>query len=296
MINNTTYIHLGLHKTGSTFFQKTFYPGFNEFNYLPLRDMTVLGEFNQYILREHPLTYDVGIARELFFKNLSEEFLADKSITLCEEQLSGLPLQNASNRRLIFDRLHAFFPNAKYILVLRNQRDFIASMYAEYLKKGGMASLNDFLAQKNTQLNFSRGTYLNYYAYYHYIKELVGEARIKVLYYEKLKTNRSSFLEELQDYFGFKISVSEDILDSKNNVSIKQEKLESLRFYNRIGKTAYHKEHLIPRRFKKSVMAIHNFISSNKTIDKHAVTHYLKTLDLNNEKLPDYINIKDYGY
>ena len=133
--NNNIYIHLGLHKTASTFFQKSFYPSYQVFNYKPLREKKDLAEFNQYILRENEISFSIERALELFVKNFTLEEINNKRITLCEEQFSGFPLQDAYNRTIVFNRLHQLFPNAKYLFVVRNQKDFIKSMYAEYLKK-----------------------------------------------------------------------------------------------------------------------------------------------------------------
>src|SRR5690606_3313123 len=116
---------------------KSFYPSHPQFNYKHLRSPDVLAEFNQYILRENELIYEINEAIRLFNQNISKKTVGNGILTLCEEQFSGFPLQNAFNRKLIFDRLNSLFPNAKYILVLRNQNDFVKSMYAEYLKKGG---------------------------------------------------------------------------------------------------------------------------------------------------------------
>jgi len=202
--NSNVYIHLGLHKTGSTFFQKTLYPSYPEFNYKPLRNKNVLADFNQYMLRENALTFDLDYAHTLFYKHLDNKTAENGILTLCEEQFSGFPLQDATNRKLMFDRLHAFFPNANYILVLRNQKDFVTSMYAEYLKKGGTASLKDFLSRKDSTLNFSRASYLKYFDYYSYLCEHIPKHKLKVLYYEELKHDSQSFFNDLCAFFQFK--------------------------------------------------------------------------------------------
>src|SRR5690606_36023347 len=199
--NSKIFIHLGLHKTGTTFFQKSFYPFHPEFNYKHLRDKEVLADFNQYILRENELFYDIKEAKALFYKNLDEHKINEGVLTLCEEQFSGFPLQDAYNRKIIFDRLNAFFPNANYILVLRNQKDFVKSMYAEYLKKGGTASLKEFLSRKDSQINFAKGSYLQYVTYYEYIKSKILESKIKILYYEDLKHQPALFYKSLLDFF-----------------------------------------------------------------------------------------------
>lgn len=297
MVNNEkVYIHLGLHKTGTTFFQKSFYPSHPQFNYKHLRSKEILADFNQFILRENELTFNLDMAASLFYQNFSKKEANEGILTFCEEQYSGFPLQDAYNRKIIFDRLNAFFPKANYILVLRNQQDFVKSMYAEYLKKGGSASLNDFLRRKDTQLNFARGSYLRYFTYYNYIKNQVSEDRIKVLYYEDLKYQPTLFYENLLDFFKLDLKIDQDILKVKKNVSFNEKKFEAIRFYNRIGKTAYGKDNLISERFKKYIVATYQTLKRNTLNEDEIIVNFVKSLKLDNYKLPEYERIKKYNY
>ncbi|MBD0823872.1 sulfotransferase [Aestuariibaculum marinum] len=294
--NKRIYIHLGLHKTATTFFQRSFYPAHPEFNYKQLRSKEMLADFNQYILRENDLTYNLITAKSLFCKALVEEEFSDKLLTLCEEQFSGLPLQDAFNRKTIFDRLNAFFPNANYILVLRNPNDFVKSMYAEYLKKGGTADLYNFLNRKDSQLSFSRGSYLRYNSYYSYIESHVTKDRIKVLYYEDLKCQPSFFYRDLLDYFKLNIEIKKSIVKDKRNISFDKEKLEALRFYNRIAKTPYGKDHLISKKYKKYIIGAHLAIFGRKRQKDKLIEDFVKSLKIDNSNLPDYNRIKKYNY
>lgn len=297
MVNNKkVYIHLGLHKTGTTYFQKSFYPSHPQFNYKHLRAKEVLADFNQFILRENELTFNLDKATSLFYQNLSKKEANEGILTLCEEQYSGFPLQDSYNRKIIFDRLNAFFPKANYILVLRNQRSFVKSMYAEYLKKGGTASLNNFLMRKDSQLNFARGSYLRYFTYYSYIKSQVSEDRIKVLYYEDLKYQPSLFYKNLLDFFKLDFKIDQETINDKKNISFKEKKFEAVRFYNRIGKTPYGKDNLISSRFKKYILATYQTLMRNALNEDEIIVKFVKSLDLDNSKLPEYHRIRKYNY
>jgi hypothetical protein len=290
------YIHLGLHKTASTFFQRKFYPNHHEFNYLHLRDKNTLGAFNQYVLRENDLFFKEEKAIEFFYQNLDQEKLYnEKRITLCEEQFSGFPLLDAYNRKRIFDRLHLIFPKAKYILVLRNQRDFIISMYAEYLKKGGQESFTNFLSVSNTHLNFSRGTYLHYYKYYDYISSVVGINNIQILYYEDLIDTPKYFFEIILNYFEVDFDIDLSILNRKENVSFSSSEYEKVRFLNRFCKTPYSPNHLLNRKKIKILNAIIPFFLEKEKYEL-VVDDYINKINFSNELLPEYNRIKKYGY
>lgn len=295
--NNRIYIHLGLHKTGTTFFQKSLYPSYKEFNYKSLRDPDVLAEFNQYILRENELTYCLDTAEDLFFKNLDLEKADKEILTLCEEQFSGLPLQDAINRKLLFDRLNALFPNANYILVVRNQKDWIKSMYAQYLKKGGTATLDSFLSRKDTSLNFSRGAYIQYYEYYRYIIQQTKLNRVQLLYYEDLIYDPKLFFQQLLTFFKLQIPIDVENLNDKRNVSSRTSVHEAIRFYNIIAKTSSNPDHLIPSRFKNLVLKTYPKLGKRRvSIDDEVIEIFIKRLQLDNSALPDYNRIRNYGY
>lgn len=297
MIDNTEfYIHLGLHKTASTFFQKKLYPSYRDFNYLHLRDKSSLSAFNQYVLRENDLFFSTKVAKKLFFRSLDKNELSKfKKITLCEEQFSGFPLHDAYNRKIIFDRLHKLFPKAKYILVLRNQKDFILSMYAEYLKKGGQESIENFLSVKKTNLNFSRGSYLQYYSYIKYIVSIVGGANIKVLYYEDMKSEPSSFFQSLLSFFNINIKIDLELIRQKENISFSIRDYEIVRFYNRFCKSTYSPNHFFNRKHLKFITPLVSYMKKDKDFQK-VVDSYIKKLNFNNENLPEYSRIKKYGY
>ena len=293
--NKEVYIHLGLHKTASTFFQKKVYPIYKEFNYLHLRDKNTLAEFNQYVLRENDLFFSKEIAKNLFYKNTNTKQFASNRITLCEEQFSGFPLFDAYNRKSIFDRLNSIFPNAKYILVLRNQRDFILSMYGEYLKKGGQETLSDFLSVNKTHLNFSKGSYLQYYSYYKYIISKVGKDNIEIFYYEDMKSDPRAFFNTLQNYFNLSFDIKFDLIKQKENVSFSTKEYEVERFFNRFCKSPYSPNHFFKRKSFKYLKPLINYIIKNEDFQK-TIDDYLKSKNFNNEFLPEYSRIKKYGY
>jgi hypothetical protein len=294
--NKAIYIHLGLHKTASTFFQKEFYPKHEEFNYLHLRDKEALAKFNQYILRENDLFFSKETAKDLFIQNINQEQLENSSkITLCEEQFSGFPLFDAYNRKTIFDRLNSVFPNAKFVLVLRNQKDFILSMYAEYLKKGGQETFKHFLSANKTHLNFSKGSYLQYYTYYEYICSIVGNENIKIFYYEDMKKDPLIFFKTLSAYFGLSSPINFDLLRKKENTSFPINDYETERFLNRLCKTPYSPNHFFKRKHLKFFHPIISLIT--KKIDHNKIVQaYIDKMNFKNELLPEYYRIKKYGY
>ena len=145
------YLHLGLHKTASTWLQKTV------FNSLPdtlliTRPYTIFGkEFSE-----------LQFANDIFYdsQRLVDEITrigenSGKSrIIISDEAFSGLPKYNYLNRSTIANRLSKAFPNAEILLFLRGQAELLESLYKQSIDSGWNISPMDqsfFLATKKFQ-------------------------------------------------------------------------------------------------------------------------------------------------
>jgi len=197
--------------------------------------------------------------------------------------------------KVFLDRLNKIFPNAKYILVLRNQKDFILSMYAEYLKKGGQETIENFLSAKKTNLNFSRGSYLHYNSYYDYIISKVGKDNIKIFYYEVMKRDPHVFFKTLLSYFNLSFDIDLDVMNQKENVSFSTKDYEVVRFFNKFCKSSYSPNHFVNRKHLQYFKSLIHYMVRNKSFEK-VIDNFLKTKNFNNKLLPEYTRIKKYGY
>lgn len=283
------FIHLGLHKTGSTFLQRTFFPYYQkESGFISLRRKRALSDFNQYILRENDLTYSKEKAFELLSKKISIKKLNTEKLTLSEEQFSGSPWNNAKDRKRNFDRLIELFPNANFILVVRNEQDLVQSLYKEYIKKGGTASGKNFLSAKQPDLEFSRGTYLDYYTYYKYIlSHLSLSNKLLVLLYEDFKINPIKFLSELSEFIGFEIDPTAKMFQKIDNKSLVGVQVNLLRFVNRFSSSFRQPYLLVPQSFffvaKKIILKLPAKKKFN--ISEDLVNEFCKRFKKNNYQL-----------
>ena len=85
----------------------------------------------------------------------------------------------------------------------------------------------------------------------------------------------------------------------KNNISFLDKKFEAVRFYNKIGKTAYSPNHIISPKYKPLILKWANFIFDIKNKENEndkIIEDYIKNNDFQNELLPFYDTVKKYGY
>lgn len=297
IVSENIIIHLGLHKTGSTYLQRIVFPqNAAQLGFLSVRRKKELSDFGQYLLRENDITYSSKKAYALLTKDNLFKVTSDTRLLLSDEQFSGSPWNSAKDRKRNFDRLHELFPNAGYVLVLRNQEVLTQSLYLEYIKKGGTAHWSDFLTYKGNDLDFSRGSYMQFYEYCEYVVSQIGGDRLKVLYYEELQENAAQFFSKMEAFIGEKIEIK--ATSETKNPSIGGIHAKRLRFFNRILSSDRQPFMLLPKRWW---YVLQKRLIAKKTKEKfiipeRAVKEFCASYKENNIRLPEPDVLKKYGY
>jgi hypothetical protein len=227
------FIHMGLHKTASTFLQKKFFISYsNKSGYIQIRKDA--RNFLDYTLNCNDIDFSANHARKIFEKEINAETINQTTLTMSDEQFCGSPWNDAKDRARYFDRLNAVFPNAFYIVVFRNQEDIVKSLYLQYVKTGGSANWQQFFCYKRHPLEFSRKSYLNYGNYLNYIFTKIDSSRIKCLLYEDMLSNPNQFFSDLAAYIGFETDERlNEILSYKANKSLPSYLVKIIIFINK---------------------------------------------------------------
>lgn len=134
------YIHVGLHKTGSTFLQNKVFPNLEKTTYIgrPYTQQNIA--FNKLQYADSSLYSKEEVNQEI------KHFDHYKKVLISDEMFSGLPFNNYINRTMIADRLSQVFPEAKILLFIRNQKDLLLSLYNSYVKNNsGYLPINKFI-------------------------------------------------------------------------------------------------------------------------------------------------------
>lgn len=247
------FIHLGLHKTASTYLQKVFFPlHAEECGYIQLREQAK--SFLRYILYTNDFEFDPCTALHILKTEIGD-LDSTRKMTISDEQFCGSPWDNAKDRQRYFDRLNGIFPEAKYIVVFRNHYEMIESLYLQYIKTGGSATLRQFLSHKSHPLEFSNGAYLNYDAYIEYIVARSGKENLLLLLYEDMIAKKREFLEDLAQYIGVKVNLG--IFDpsrEKPNPSLNQKMVPFVRFINTFSSSQRQPFLILPSRIRNSLV------------------------------------------
>lgn len=193
-------IHIGFHKTASTFLQTQYFSR-SEYGY-------------------HQWPVDQFRVHELFIKHgpyasVSEEVVdeirmhvnaaASKGLTyvLSHERLSGHPASGGYDSRLIADRLNHAMPNARILIVIREQQSIIRSSYSQYVTEGGPVSLHRFLNSPTPIIRrapFFEFSYFDYVPCVEHYQRLFGSDRVLTLPYEMFSRTPKLFLEKIATF------------------------------------------------------------------------------------------------
>lgn len=126
-------IHIGYHKTATTWLQRSVFVS---------RDagFALAGssrDLPSYFANIHSFAFDPTAARDKFgprVERAEEEGLVP---ALSAERLSGDPHRGGFDGKLVADRLAETFPEARVLVVFREQGSMLYSLYKQYMKRGG---------------------------------------------------------------------------------------------------------------------------------------------------------------
>jgi len=119
------YIHIGMHKTGTTYLQTQVFPHWPDVYFVRY---ALLRNFASY-----PSEKKILISDELLSGSYRNSFLNKKS-TWREERI------------LCLHNLAKLFPEAHILICFRKHFDMILSLYKQYLQEGGAYEFNDFFS------------------------------------------------------------------------------------------------------------------------------------------------------
>ena len=192
------FIHIGYPKTANSFLQRYIFPHHPEIEYWNcyrpryawLSDIVTLHDFD----------FD---ANEIRLK--AESLSSTAKVQLIPwERLSGNPYTGARDSRIIADRLHAVFPEAKIIISIRHQLNMIDSLYRQYIHQGGSSSFDRFLNLPLENTLYFSLNYLCYDRIVHYYRQLFGTRSVFVCLYESFNSSPHDFLGQLFSFMSVK--------------------------------------------------------------------------------------------
>ena len=217
-------VHVGLHKTGSTWLQNDVFPqlpGFTFGNFDPVLS-ALLGNL---MSADDDHFFDVAFAAVVAHYEARETRLL-----LSHEGLSGSLFATGATGRRSARRLASVLPDADVLLLIRNQPEMLLAAYAQYVNEGGSASFSRFTTGDVEGPVFELES-LEYHRLLEIYVDLFGGERVCVFPYEHLRNEPTAFLDELHRRYGADLG---ELSTRRVNVSLSPAGLAVLRTWNRL--------------------------------------------------------------
>lgn len=194
-------VHIGYHKTGSTWLQDHLFSRADAGFTVPFNRKTVLQDA---LISPQPLMFDAAECKRLLRPAVDRLLAAGRIPVITSESLSGEINSGGWQAKEMADRIKSVFPDARILVVIREQKSMVLSSYAMYLRGHGLASLKDFLDPPRPALGqpFFSLDYLNYDRLIAYYQALFGRDRVLALPYELLAGRPEEFSGAILGFAG----------------------------------------------------------------------------------------------
>lgn len=183
-----SYIHIGLHHTGSTFIQAELLPKLKKITPITFYDSNFLNDEVLYISQCSDLYYDNSCEKKV------KDLLKDKkNIFISSEAFSGVRYgvyTSGYTNKFVAKRLKNIFKNPKILIGIRNQKSMIKCLYKGAVQMGYLGDFEHFFKEnlKNCQLDIFK-----YYNFIKFYMDFFGKDNVFVYLHEnffnKDKTN-----------------------------------------------------------------------------------------------------------
>lgn len=160
-----------------------------------------------------PFSFDhaaVRDIRERFRPAIEKAREQDLVPVFAAERLSGSPESGGYDSKQIAERLAATFPEARVLMVIREQRDMLVSVYKRYVKMGGTGTFRQYVTPRSR----SRGCPYFDFRFFEYhrlvgcYQNLFGAGNVLVLPYELLRDRPRAFVEHIGTFADARVAPS----------------------------------------------------------------------------------------
>jgi len=223
-------VHIGFHKTGTSWFQKRVYASVESHRLVDRRQIRIE------LMSRDAFDFDPRAARAALGLDAHPA-----PAILCEEDLSGILHQGLASTYVAKEmarRLHATIPEANILIFVRAQPTAAVSWYHQYVREGGTASLRRYLLPGNYRYFGRDRPYkiprfdfcqLDYRGLIETYDELYGRANVTVLPYEELGHDPGAVLRVVGALLGAELGVP---ASARENGSYRAGLLPLVRFAN----------------------------------------------------------------
>jgi len=220
-------VHIGYHKTGTSFLQQHVFPNMQGINYY---DYAYCTQLFAPLLQQNTLQFNANIWAKKLHQNPNTLYSFESLVGNM-----GTGLYNVE----IAYRLKAM-GFTKIIISIRNQQKMLESLYRQYIQQGGVVKSKAFFDEKMGLFNWH---YCDYYPLICKYVQLFGKQNVHILSQESLRNEASIVIQNLVQFTGAK-GITPNKAQKANN-SLSSTSIHLLRIINHFTYNYYRPSNLL---------------------------------------------------
>jgi hypothetical protein len=235
-----TVFHIGFPKSASTTLQKQLFDKHSQINFMGIYPTKNIGqdtdeknidtlyiqnkslqEFHNCLTNLEGIEYQFSEVEKYFSE--VKDLLSDAEINLFSNERFASVLFAHKDRAEKAKRIKQFFPDAKIIIIIRNQIDIIKSQYRDHpfdprslYSNQKSVTIDEWVKRdfKNYDISFVKS--IEYYKLVKYYSELFGQENVGVFLFEELVQDIESFSSQISEFLNINEKETKKLLNSKH--------------------------------------------------------------------------------
>ena len=196
-------VHVGLHKTASTWLQQNVFAENDAGFFSPWGGMAhaAVTEF----VGVDPIEFSPEQARINLARQAKPIPANARICVLSHESLSSRPKRGMYYAPYVAQRIADTFGNVRVLMIFREQKKMIFSLYGAFIRAGGRRTMREFLGTGDDDVGFAGLCKLPFFRYdrlYKMYQDMFGEGRVLALPLELLARDADEFTRQICAFSG----------------------------------------------------------------------------------------------
>jgi hypothetical protein len=225
--------HIGMHKTGTTWLQNSYFSKNKDFNLLN----DTIEPWNDDLLKEIISVDELDFNIQKVRKIIKSRFKDDVINIVSAERLSGHPVSGGYDMEKIANRISKISSKIKILITTREVNSFIKSVYKQMVREGYCGTDHDFLFNNNWKtINTSKDYFLQKKIQDIY-KEIFKPSNVLTLTFEEFKSNKKEFITKIENFLELLNKFDDKKTLKLVNKSYSNKRIRAVRVLNKFRKT-----------------------------------------------------------
>lgn len=197
MTDTPLLLHVGYHKTATTWLQLTLFRPEHGFAQVMSHD-----EIFDHVVMPHGLAFDADPVREMLGERRAQGGAGSVDVVSLES-LVGHPFYGGRESEAYANRLHQIAPGGRILITIREQCRMIASVYMQYLRRGGTLSPAAFFSGETIGGFFGfDASHFEYDRLVALYQSLFGAGNVLVMPQERIARDQAAAVAEIAAFAG----------------------------------------------------------------------------------------------